>query len=243
MTVASSAIAFEVRQCAALTADVVQVRLIPSLAKAPRYRAGQYLKVQLPDGTLRALSIASPPEAEHIELQVRVSPDRPASQVLLGHFRPGTTITCQLPFGNCCLPEDPRPVVMIAGGTGISPMRAMITSSIARGESREIWLYWGATSHEALFLDAELRALAAAHPRLHYRPVVEQASSSWPGAIGLPHLVAKREHPSFASLSVFCSGSVAMARAVYRTLQAYGLPFEQFHCDWIEIFRARNEPF
>ena len=197
----------------------------------------------MPDGSLKPLSIASTPEAPLVELQVQAPTGAATPNSLIDHFRQRETVTCHLPCGACRLPPDPTPVLMIAGGTGIAPMRAMLAASIARLEARELWVYWGVPSPDRLFLDAELSALSAAYPRMHYRPVIERVAPEWEGLVGLPHVAALAEHASLREFAVHCSGSAPMARAVYRALRARGLSPEQFHCDWIDIVRARNEPF
>lgn len=243
MSASADAVTFQVHQVAPLADGIFHIGLMPERGTAPRHEAGQYLKLVMPDGTLKPLSIASPPEASMLELQVQAPMGDATSHPLIDHFRQCETVTCHLPFGACRLPPDPTPVLMIAGGTGIAPMRAMLAASIARGEARDLWLYWGVPSPDRLFLDAELAALSAAHPRVHYRPVIERAVPGWGGLVGLPHVAALAEHASLRPFAVHCSGSAPMARAVYRALRARGLLPEQFHCDWIDILRVRNQPF
>lgn len=237
----SQTVTLEVEQIAALSRQVLRVGLRAADDRLPRYEAGQYLKLVMPDGSLRALSIASAPESEGIELQVQQRAGAGTGAVV-EHLRRSATVDCHMPYGSCRLPGDQRPVVMIAGGTGIAPMRAMLTSSIARAETRAIWIYWGVATAEALFLHEELQALATQHPRVRYRPVVEHPDAGWRGAIGLPHERALTEHPAIAQMTIFCHGSPAMGRAVFHALHAHGVPADQFHCDWLDILRARNEP-
>lgn len=243
MSASADAVTFQVHQVAPLAGDIFRIGLKPERGAVPRHEAGQYLKLVMPDGSLKPLSIASAPEAPLLELQVQAPAAGITPHSLIDHFRQRETVTCHLPFGACRLPPDPTPVLMIAGGTGIAPMRAMLAASIARAESRELWVYWGVPSPDRLFLDAELSALSAAYPRVRYRPVIERSLPGWGGLVGLPHLAALAEHASLRPFAVHCSGSAPMARAVYRALRARGLSPEQFHCDWIDILRARNEPF
>ena len=238
MNTATQAVTFRVHQVSPLGPDVYRVGLAASHANSLRFEAGQYLKLILPDGALKAFSIASAPESSLLELQVQAPPVGHGTPRLIEHFRQCDTVTCQLPFGRCRLPPDPTPVLMIAGGTGIAPMRAMLASSVARGERRDIWLYWGVGTPESLYLDAELSALSAAHPRVRYRPVLAQSHARWGGAVGLPHELALAEHACLSGVAVHCSGSAAMARAVYRAFRTRGLPAERFHCDWIDLMRT-----
>ena len=239
MSAATDAVTLAVHDVAPLGGDVYRVGLTAPPRGLPRFEAGQYLKLVMPDGSLKPLSIASAPEAPLLELQVQATAQGTTPHPLLAHFQQDT-VTAHLPFGGCRLPPDPTPVLMIAGGTGIAPMRAMLASSIARRETREVWLYWGVATPDRLYLDAELSALAAAHPRVRYRPVVADACAGWGGLVGLPHELALAEHAGLSRLAVYCSGSAPMARSVYRALRAHGLPPERFHCDWIDLMRAQH---
>lgn len=238
----AQAVTLRVAHVAPLGPHVFRIGLEAGGGMVPRYQAGQYLKLVMPDGALKPLSIASAPESGVIELQVQATPPHiEVERSVAHHLRHNKTVECQMPYGRCCLPGDQRPIIMIAGGTGIAQMRAMLASSIAQQESRAIWIYWGVTSESGLFLDTELAAIAGAHPRVRYRPVVERPKSSWLGLTGLPHIQALRERRSFEESAIYCSGSPQMVKTVYQELLAEGMSPGQFHCDWLDIMRARNE--
>jgi len=219
--------------------DVFRVSLRPSDDGIPAYQAGQYLKLRTPDGQLKPYSIASAPESGKIELQImaprRVGNSRPT----LDFLSRAKYVHCRMPFGRCRLPEDERPILMIAGGTGISQMKAMIDSSIARSETREIWLYWGGRTPESLYLDDELSELAMEHPRIRYRPVVEARTSGSYYSVGYPHIVALKEHADVRRFDVYCSGPPHMASAVCNSMFVNGVPKQSIHCDWLDIAGER----
>jgi CDP-4-dehydro-6-deoxyglucose reductase, E3 len=218
---------------------------VPKYTRA-QFHAGQYLQLLMPDasgsGTSgRAFSIASAPEqTDVIELHVRAMADHESAQEVIRHLQSRSVVTIELPFGNGRLPATERPLLMIAGGTGFAPMKALIESSIARGEMRTLHLYWGAGTPAAFYWHQELQALAEAHPRLHYVPVLHRADPSWTGAVGLPHELAAAQHPDLSRYEIFVSGSEGMARAVYRDYQQRGVADTQLHCDWIDLLRAQS---
>lgn len=235
-----------VQSVTALTDDIWRVLLeVPSHCRL-QFHAGQYLQLILPDhagsGTsARAFSIASAPEQQaQLELHIRAVAGHDAALEVIRHLQQRSLVTVELPFGHCRLPANARPLLMIAGGTGLAPMKALIESSIARGEQRPLYLYWGATNEAALYWHASLQALAQQQPRLHYMPVLSHPSASWTGASGFPHLLAATTHHELSAFEIFVSGSEAMARAIYQNYRLRGVDDKQFHCDWIDLLRAQD---
>lgn len=236
-----------VQSVTAVTDDTWRVVLgVPTHAVVP-FHAGQYLQLIMPDDsgsgtTGRAFSIASAPEqANSIELHIRAVAEHASAQEVVRHLQTRTLVTIELPFGKTRLPANDKPLLLIAGGTGFAPMKALIESSIARAETRPLYLYWGVTTAPMLYWHQQLLALAATEPRLHYTPVLSHPAADWSGASGFPHLVAAAQHHALADFEVFVSGSEAMARAIYQNYLLRGLPESQFHCDWIDLLREQGK--
>jgi len=225
-----------------LTDDTWRVMLtVPTHTRAA-FHAGQYLQLRMPDGSGRAFSIASAPEhSGHLELHIRAVPGHAAALDVIEHLHTREVVTVELPFGKGHLPATGRPLLLIAGGTGFVPMKALIESSIAHQESRAIYLYWGVSTVRSLYWHAPLQLLAAAHPRLCYVPVLSQADAGWTGATGYPHILAAATHPDMSGFEIFVSGSVGMTRAVYQDYRDRGVNDGQFHCDWIDLLREQGE--
>ncbi len=238
-----------VHSITALSDDTWRVLLAVPAHAGLRFHAGQYLQLVMPDGagsgsgsgtTTRAFSIASAPEqGDQIELHIRAMPSHASALDVVHHLQSRSLVTIELPFGNGRLPDNDKPLLLIAGGTGFAPMKALIESSIARGENRPLHLYWGGASTSALYWHQALLTLASQQPRLHYTPLLNQPSADWHGATGLPHKLAAKQHPNLSDFEIFVSGSEGMARAVYQDYMARGVSPDQFHCDWIDLLRAQ----
>ena len=83
--------------------------------------------------------------------------------------RIGDVIALDTAFGDMVLPGKTDDLLLLAAGSGITPMRALLRSLAARGMPVKVDLmYWARSRDELCFVD-ELDALAAAHPRLHVR--------------------------------------------------------------------------
>lgn len=231
-----------VQEVSALSDDTWRVLLTPPAHSALAFHAGQYLQLIMPDASARAFSIASAPEQKtQLELHIRAVANHHSALEVVRHLQTRTVVTVELPFGNGRLPDNDRPLLMIAGGTGFAPMKALIESSLARAETRPLHLFWGAQTVAGLYWHDALLALCQQHPRLHYTPVLNPASDDWHGAVGLPHQHACLSHPDLSGFEIFVSGSEGMARAVYQDYRQRGVAPAHFHCDWIDLLRAQGE--
>lgn len=78
----------------------------------------------------------------------------------------GTVVSLDPAFGDMLLPSTPTPLLLLAAGSGITPMRALLQAAAQAGMPMDVdLLYWVRQRDEACFVD-EFAALAAAHPRL-----------------------------------------------------------------------------
>jgi hypothetical protein len=113
-------------------------------ADLPEARAGAHLEVpvRLADGTesSRRYSIASPPGQRKVYEIAVLRHDAGASASVRVHdeFRLGLTLHCALPQNHFSLDDSADPVVLIAGGIGITPIKAMAHALRARGRRFEL---------------------------------------------------------------------------------------------------------
>ncbi|MDG2525288.1 ferredoxin reductase [Stenotrophomonas sp. HITSZ_GD] len=101
-----------------------------------------------------------------LEITVKTQAGGRVSPHLAQHARIGEVFELGQGFGDFRWPHGNAPVLMLAAGSGITPMRALLRAQAERGLDRDITLmYWTRRREEACFAQ-ELLALAHAHPRL-----------------------------------------------------------------------------
>src|SRR6267142_4276389 len=132
----------------------------------PLHRAGQHVDVRLTaeDGyqAERSYSIASAPDGTRVALTVQRLEDGEVSPYLTDELRPGEKIELRGPIGGYFVwePSDGGPLVLVAGGSGIVPLMAMIrTRAAARDETEARLLYSSRSLDDVIYRD-ELERLS-----------------------------------------------------------------------------------
>ncbi|MEN9728171.1 MAG: hypothetical protein RL434_2537 [Pseudomonadota bacterium] len=195
-----------------------------ALAEDFDFQAGQYVQVRIPgEDAPRAFSVASSPgSARHIELNVRRVPDGKGTAWLHDVVKAGDSIDFAGPFGRFFVRvSNPKPLIFLAGGSGLSSPRAMILDLLERGDTRDITLVYGARNRAELYYHDELASLAATHANFHYVPALSEptAACGWHGFEGYVHEAALAHfNNDFREHRAYLCGPPAMIEACIRTL-------------------------
>jgi len=194
--------------------------------------AGQYLDVVLRDGRRRSFSIASAPQSDCLlELHIRLCPGGRFTGYVFEALRVRDLLRIEGPLGTFFLRDSPLPAILIAGGTGFAPLKAIVEQHIAAGGQRELYLFWGARAREDLYLH-DLACGWQAAGVLGYTPVLSNAvAGSWRGATGWVHEAVLARFPRLDAREVYMSGPPAMINAARPDFVAAGLARENLHFD------------
>ncbi len=150
---------------------------IPDLAFLP----GQYVNLQVP-GTdqRRSYSFSSSPGAPALSFLVRDIPRGAMSTWLRENAAPGTPMELVGPAGSFYLREVKRPLLFLAGGTGLAPFLSMLGRISATGTTQPIHLVYGVTNEEDLVAVERLDEFAAAIPGFTFACCVAAEASAYP---------------------------------------------------------------
>jgi NAD(P)H-flavin reductase/ferredoxin len=199
-----------------------------------RFKAGQYLRVRMPDGDTRNFSMANAPrESDGVQLHIRRIPGGQFSEAVLASLQKGDKLDVEIPFGEFYLrTESEKPIVCLATGTGFAPIKSIIEDLIVRGNSRRVRLYWGGRRRQDLYLASLPDKWSARAPWLTFTPVLSEPDAGWRGATGLVHEAVLRDIPDLSGWQVYACGNPAMTRSAERDFQSLGgLPDGQFFAD------------
>ncbi|WIM98295.1 flavohemoprotein [Actinoplanes oblitus] len=211
--------------------DLAVVRLRPFLPMP--YRPGQYARVEVADvpGIWRPYSLAGAPQVDDvIELHVRAKTETGVSGTLVHHTRTGDRIRIGRAEGDMGLPEEPgRGVLMIAGDTGVAPMKAMLAQLAALGDTRPAVLFWGVRNLGELYDIDELTALARQAPRATVVPVVAEGDPGpYPSGLVTDAVAAYGE---WSRHEVYLAGPPLMLAATGVALRQLGVDPARIHHD------------
>ncbi len=190
---------------------------------------GQYVNLDVPgSGQRRSYSFASAPGAEAATFLVRRIPGGLMTTFLTEGARPGTPVSFTGPVGSFYLRALRRPVLMLAGGTGLAPFLAMLEHLAATGSGFPVHLVYGVTHDADLVGTERLEALAARLPGFTFATCVADAGSAHPRK-GYVTAHLGPEHLNGGDVDVYLCGPPAMVEAVRADLAARNVVPASFH--------------
>ena len=213
--------------------DVMQLILKLPKGESFEFLAGQYVDFLLRDGRRRSFSIANAPDQKgFIELHLRHVPDGEFSDFIFNSMQDRAILRIEGPLGGFYLrQESARPLLFMAGGTGLAPIKSMLEYLQAGGKQRPAHLFWGARQERDLYFHEQLLSWSKEWPWLDYTPVLSEAEEAWSGETGFVHRVLAREYPKLANHDVYMSGPPVMVQAAREQFFSQGLPVEQLFYD------------
>ncbi|MDY0308518.1 MAG: CDP-6-deoxy-delta-3,4-glucoseen reductase [Castellaniella sp.] len=223
-----------------LAPDVMEISLQLPSAEAFRFQPGQYLEFILKDGSRRSYSMACGQLEDHrLRLHVRHMPGGLFTSRVFGvgaePLKPRDILRIEGPLGSFFLdPDDSRPIVFLASGTGFAPIQAMVEGMLARGDTRPATLYWGGRRPADLYRQDLALGWQDRLPGFRYVPVLSEAApdDGWEGRTGWVHLAVMADLPDLSGHQVYACGNPAMVEAARRDfIEQCGLAPEAFHAD------------
>ncbi len=226
--------------------DVSVVRL--QLDRPLSYHPGQYVTVQVPQWQRRwrYLSPSIPPDPTGgIEFHVRSVPGGMVSPAIVGETHPGDRWRLSNPHGGLHVDRDGGDVLMVAGSTGLAPLRALIMDMARFGTNPRVHLFFGARYPCDLYDLRTLWQVASSNPWLSVTPVSEYRIDP-PWAADYPDVQPPRglhvrqtgrladvvtSYGSWGDRQILICGGPAMVTATKAALLARGAPADRIQHD------------
>lgn len=229
-----------------LADDVMRLYLKLPASEDFRYLAGQYVDILLRGGGRRGFSIANRPGGENfIELHVRFVPGGEFTSHVFAQMKERAILRVEGPLGTFFVRDDSsRPLLMMGGGTGFAPLKAMLEQLYASGPpTRPVHLYWGARHRAGLYLHEQVEGWVESRPGLRYTPVLSEPlpADHWHGRTGWVHEALAADYPDLSGFEVYMSGPPAMIRAARERFAAQGLPADQMYFDSFDFAHEAGE--
>ena len=223
-----------------LSPDVVRLKLQLPANDIIQYHAGQYVEFILRDGARRSYSMANAPHtliesgAPMVDLHIRHMPGGKFTDHVFGAMKEKEILRIEGPYGSFHLQESPKPIVLLASGTGFAPIKAIIEHMQFMGITREAVLYWGGRRPHDLYMNDWVQARCAEMPHLKYVPVVSDAlpEDGWSGRTGFVHLAVLQDFADLSGHQVYaCGAPIVVDSARKDFVEKAGLPEHEFFAD------------
>ncbi len=206
------------------------------------YRPGQFLTLRLPleDGVVaRCYSLSSAPGVDqHLKVTVKRVRDGRGSNWVCDRVRAGQELEVLAPSGTFTPKSLDADLLLLAGGSGVTPVMSIIKSCLSRGSGRMLLVYANRDEQSVIF-HAELRALVAQHPDrlvvLHWIETVQGLPSKKP----LQEIIRPWAHAE-----AFICGPAPFMDCAAEALRELGVARERIHVErftslagdpWLEV--------
>jgi propane monooxygenase reductase component len=221
----------------ALTHDIRLLEI--ELSNPLRFWAGQYVDLTIPGaGITRSFSMANPPrEQNRLKFIVKKYAQGAFSAQLDGGLQVGQRLTAKGPYGTCFRREERTgPMLLIGGGSGMSPLWSILQDHIESGEIRPVRFFYGARTRRDLFYLDEFAALTARLADFRFIPALSHAEpdDEWTAEIGFIHEVVSRTLRAEGldgEIDAYSCGPPPMIDAVLPILQMSGVEPERIYFD------------
>lgn len=221
----------------AVTPDLWRLRLEIVAGGPFSFSAGQYASIEYPfaRGVAREYSMASRPDESWLEFHVRAGGPGSLTAGLDQRLRPGDELRVTGPSGSAHLRgRHAGPIIAIAGGSGLAPIRSILSTLRRNGGDNPLHVYFGVRTAGDVYAEDEIRSWidGSAGSRAHV--VVSEGDASRDGRTWRAGMVTDAVDADFASLAGFkayVAGPPAMVTAATRLLLGKGVPLRDIHAD------------
>jgi Flavodoxin reductases (ferredoxin-NADPH reductases) family 1 len=249
--------------------DVCAFYLKPHDGKPlPAYKPGQYLTFQLDipgrdKPLVRCYSLSdSPLESQHYRVTIKkekAPADKPelpngvVSSFFCDSVKEGDILNVKAPTGHFFLDmAKNHPIVLIAGGVGVTPMLSMAKAIVASGSKREAWFFYGVRNRREHIHLAELQALAAENENIqlhvcYSKPSPEDVKGTHYNHEGRVSIELLKEILPSNNFDYYLCGNGAFMKSITEGLEAWGVPekdiyFEAFGPATVKKKTAQPSP-
>ena len=216
----------DVRQLSASTIALsIKGEALSRLAFLP----GQYVNLNVPGSDQsRAYSFSSLQKDGEVSFLIRNVPGGLMSSFLTSLAKAGDSMSLAGPLGSFYLRPIQRPLLLLAGGTGLAPFTAMLEKVAEQGSEHPLHLIYGVTNDFDLVELDRLQALAARIPNFTFSACVANPDSQYPHKGYVTQHIAP-QHLNGGDVDVYLCGPPPMVEAVSQYIREQGITPANFY--------------
>ena len=214
------------------THDINRIEIANDEDEPLTFAAGQYVRLTFPGVPARDYSIASSSGNQALEFHIRRVPNGATSEHIHAQLKPGDPVLVEGPFGSSFLREQHTgPMLCIAGGSGLAPIKCIVEAAIANGMRQPIHVYFGVRSGRDLYLVEYFRNLTQQHSNLTFTPVLSDVHVEGAWRIGMVTDAVAKDLRDLDGWKAYCAGPPGMVEAAIQITKANGLRPGDLHAD------------
>ncbi|MEO1944571.1 MAG: CDP-6-deoxy-delta-3,4-glucoseen reductase [Candidatus Thioglobus sp.] len=219
-----------------LNDDVVQLFLKIPGSESLQYLAGQYIDLIHPEFEPRAFSIANAPvNSSTIELHIRIVDDGKFTNYIFNELEEKSLLKIEGPKGSFYFREDSdMPIILVAGGTGFAPIKAIVEHMITVGIEREVFIYWGVRDEPDIYMSIPEK-WSRIHKNIHFVPVLSEPNIKWNGRVGFVHESVLQDFEDLSKYEIYACGPPIMVESAANTFVKHGMKKDKFYSDAFEF--------
>ncbi|SHE77217.1 benzoate/toluate 1,2-dioxygenase reductase subunit [Modicisalibacter ilicicola DSM 19980] len=202
---------------------------------------GQYIHIDVPgSGEHRSYSFSSLPGEKRATFLIRNIPGGVMSAYLTERAQQGERLSLTGPMGSFYLREVTRPVLMLAGGTGLAPFLSMLAQLVEKGCDAPIHMIYGVNKDDHLVKLEALDAFAEKLPSFSYTTVVVDEASQNPRKGYVTHHM-DQQVLNDGDVDVYLCGPPPMVDAVLHYFDDQGIAPQSFHYEKFTPNQVKQE--
>ena len=223
-----------------LTHDMKQFRFELIEPESIDFIPGQYIQLLTPvyekssEEVYRAYSISSDPKDKNAtELIIRLVPGGICTTWCFEYLKAGDQIKMNGPYGDFRLSNSDAPIIFIAGGSGMAPIKCILHDMKNTANKRKATYYFGANVVKELFLTDLMRDFESELTDFRFVPVVAEPEQdeNWDGETGLVTEAVKRGLKNASECEAYLCGSPGMIDAAIKILHELGMNDDRIFYD------------
>lgn len=196
------------------------------------FRPGQYMNVLLPDGGTRSFSMASKPPDNVVDFHVRRLPGGRFTDARFAGLREGDALEVELPLGSFYFRrQDYRPLLMVATGTGLAPIKAILDLLHDDPDCPPVSLYWGTRTVADLYWHDRIATWRDRLYEFKYIPVLSRADAGWNGRRGYVKDSILADFADLSECAIYLCGSPEMIASAKQAFVDRGASLQHIYTE------------
>ena len=227
-----------------MTHDITRLRLSIAAGGPFEFTAGQYARLHFDGQPPRDYSMASLPGEDVLEFHIRMVTDGGVSTFVHNDLKVGDGVRVEGPYGISYLRQKHAgPIVALAGGSGLAPVKSIVESALADGAEQPIHMYFGVRAEQDVYLEEYFQALATKHENFTFEIVLSEPEGATDRRSGYLVDIVADDFEDMDGSKAYLAGPPIMVETCVGKLKEMRVRNEDCHADafYTEAEKAKLE--